>query len=54
MELKRRERVEVPVWVGAIVTLAGGALFAAGAKGGRRKGLTAGLLPVIRITPAEG
>ena len=36
VELKRRERVEIPVWVGAIVTLAGGALLAAGATGSRR------------------
>jgi drug/metabolite transporter (DMT)-like permease len=38
VQLKQRERLEVPVWAGAIVTLAGGALLASGAMPGRRKG----------------
>jgi drug/metabolite transporter (DMT)-like permease len=35
--LEERERVEIPVWAGAIVTLAGGALLATGSRASRRK-----------------
>jgi hypothetical protein len=31
LEVKERERIEVPVWAGVVVTLAGGALLASGA-----------------------
>jgi hypothetical protein len=37
VRLKQRERVEIPVWAGAVVTLAGGGLLAAGSRGGRRR-----------------
>jgi drug/metabolite transporter (DMT)-like permease len=37
LELKRKERVEIPPWVGAVVALAGGALIASAARGARRR-----------------